>query len=207
MVGIRILYEDQRDDQARPFGLHSLILACVADDLGCEVWKLKHVKDDLKKGRDKVRAECERNLARLTRDGSHVIAVYDLDEAHQACKGPLQATCKPALKRALTEGCNPAEKLAVILLDQNVETVLGVVRRLRPDLVGADRFEMALRHKKSRASRDLVLNTAAQDGALRGALLREVPSLAYAVQVVVRILREQDSPAQTAAPAPGPPRP
>lgn len=193
-AGIWILYEDQRDDDVKGFGPHQLVVACVADALGCEPWALKGLlRDKAMKSNSKMRLECQERLDRLVRDGSHVIAVYDAD---RACDVPTpklaKSSCKQLVVQGLKQGCEPGERLRIVLLEQNIETVLAALRRLGPDLAENATFEVALRHKGSRAARDNILGKAAAPNRrpLRSSLQHEVPSIAYLVGKIVAILRE-----------------
>ncbi len=133
---IHVLYEDRRDGSS-PFGLHRLVVRCVCDKLLSDVWEVEaSLRDIPKGGNGKVFDACRNDLGRLTRDGSHVIAVYDMDKAHNACRPPLTAPCCiRRLAEALSCGCVQASKLSVVLINRNLETLLSSIQRLDPSLV------------------------------------------------------------------------
>ncbi|MEX1368630.1 MAG: hypothetical protein AB1Z98_36215, partial [Nannocystaceae bacterium] len=84
---VTVLWEDQRGMQARGFGPHELLVACLADDLGIDRQQLKSfVSSHPKKGVTKVRAALVRDLPRLSTSGP-VVAVVDRDKALDLWRG------------------------------------------------------------------------------------------------------------------------
>ncbi len=170
-----------------------MVVACVADTAEGskqERWLLeKQLRGSPKKGKDKVYRECVEKLEKLTRSGGHVVAVYDADRAYQVGKLS-KGACKRDVVAALRKDCSPQSDLSVILIEQNVESIVAEIRELRPDLVEAQVFDSALRHKGSRAARDQVLGNAALRGnqALREELQRRMPSLRYLVNRLAQLL-------------------
>jgi hypothetical protein len=186
-----VLYEDQRDDDVKEFGLHRLVVCCVADQVGALDWW--HVRELIegspKKSSSKVRQACQRDLGRLTASGGYVVAVYDADRAHELTPPLRKGACKRQICDALAQGCLPHDRLAVTLLVQNTETLLESIQRLRPSLVSAEMFVQALRHKRSRAARDQVFIKASAEQGLRQHLQTENPSFGRVVREVARIYR------------------
>lgn len=189
MTQVWVLYEDQRDDSV-DFGLHRLLLRCVADGrTDITDWQLaKRISGAPKKSNSKVLQACQADLPSLTRTGGTVVAVYDSDRAHELTKTCRRGDCKKRICAALSADCFPIDKLAVVLLVQNTETLLGLIQRLAPGLVGQKEFETALRHKGSRLARDMIFSKAASDAGLRQRIQTENPSFGRLVQVVAHSL-------------------
>ena len=119
-----VLWEDQRDARARDFGPHTLLLACIADDLGYPFGKFpqaERVRASPKKGCNKLLAELKLNLKRLLDDGQ-LCAVFDRDQAHRLWGSDKQvARCRSSLLAKIKNEAPGAYD--VVFLEQNVETL------------------------------------------------------------------------------------
>jgi hypothetical protein len=186
-----VLYEDQRDDDVKEFGLHRLVVCSVADQVGAADWWQvgRLIEGSPKKSSSKVRQACQRDLGRLTASGGYVVAVYDADRAHELTPPLRRGACKRQICDALAQGCLPRDRLVVALLVQNIETLLASIRKLHPSLVSAELFDQALRHKGSRGARDQVFIKASAEQTLRRQLQTENPSLGRVVGEVARVYR------------------
>jgi hypothetical protein len=189
MTQVWVLYEDQRNDND-DFGLHQMLLRCVADArTDVTHWQLKKLVSGVpKKANSNVLQACRTELVSLTRTGGSVVAVYDADRAHELVPPCRRGECKRRICAALGAGCSPADRLVVVLLVQNTETLLALIRRLAPSLVSQEQFETALRHRGSRGARDLIFSKAASNADLRRQIQAENPSFGRLVQVVARLL-------------------
>ncbi|MFO0603810.1 MAG: hypothetical protein U0324_11585 [Polyangiales bacterium] len=189
-----LLYEDSAGERAE-FGLHDLVVCCVADRLGCEPWALKdRLRGYPKNGNSKVWTACRQELPRLTRTGHVVVAVFDNDRVRSMAKLALDA-CKVRVTEAIKRGCDPASLLRVVLIEQNTESVLVGLRSLGAVQGREEAFALAI-ERKDVASRDILFKLAARrlTAEQRASLLAAVPSLGYLVGKVVAMLREPPAP-------------
>ncbi len=196
---VTVLYEDSAIDD-RDFPLHRLVVRCVHDsvlersvaaDFGALV--RDGIRGIPRNSNSKVRAACLRDLRDLTADGNHVVALYDSDRVHDLV--PTSGRCKRELTTSLREGCSPADRLRVVLLERNTESLITALRRGPvEELVGKGVFDRAL--KKDRNARDIALKAAAREDfrSVRTALRQTVPSLDYlTTKLVGLVLRELTS--------------
>lgn len=179
VLQVAILYEDRLADQKiKSYGPHALVLACLADRLGCSphAHDLKTRFNPLaRKGVDKIIADCRRPIF-----GDHylqVIAVCDSDRLHEHL-GLGSGACKDAIRQALRSGCPFRERLVPVLLERNIETVVDAA------LTVLGEPPRDLKKKPTPLQRDLILNRMAfgAEPARRRELLVAVPSLAYLVR-------------------------
>jgi len=171
---VTVLYEDRRGDD-NDFGLHDFVCQCVIDRLG---WASKTFYDLRKTvlqgvpagGDSNLRKKCQRDLKTLADRNIRVFALYDEDKAARLVKlsGNL---CRPLICQQLSVGCEPAEKLDVVLLRRNTETVIEVIRdsgltRIQPTV-----FAEALRKRRnSRNMRDRIFSRCACELTVRCSL-------------------------------------
>jgi hypothetical protein len=153
-----ILYEDQRGPQ-REFGLHNLILVCVADELGGDVFSLglgTKLDGRPMKGVNNVLKSCRKDVQRLSPRGQRVFALIDADEirTHLKHEGLLPNADDAAVIRAIKAPgkCVAPDQLEVILLKENTETIIETVR-----ICGAG-VSVDLALQKDINARDRVLN-------------------------------------------------
>ncbi len=175
---IWVLYEDSMV-AGTDFKPHAFVLRCLHDDLGGQLWEWEHrVGCRPMNGSSKLRAECRTLLPRVA-GHAEIVAVYDHDKVHKLLKlskaelGPRKAA------DILAEGCQPREKLKVVFLEDNLETVLTAIGTCS---AGAIAVDDAIR--KDRNARDIVFQRAAQEAsrALRTAVRKSVPSFDYLIR-------------------------
>lgn len=181
MRPITVLYEDAAaDGLVKDYGPHVLVCRCVGDRLDKERWELLQLEGVPKKGASKLRTECRRIPPQVGRDGRRVVAVYDADRIHKDVKLPATA-CKTQVKEILRGECAFGERLTVVFLERNIETVVEAVCRCAP--VEEDLRRLAI-DRKDRNARDIVLKKASTPE-IRACVLRAVPSLAYLIDKLV----------------------
>lgn len=185
--GIWVLYEDRRGER-KQFGLHELVVSCVADTLGTNRWVLQpQIRCLSLKGNSKLLGKCQEELPLMTRDGSFVVAVYDSDQMHRLLD--LHAgSCRPAIRAGLERDCEPAGKLRVVLLEKNLESVIKELRDCGLHISNEEMGEAV--RKKRTVTRDRILNRAAHGGHrdVRMALTRAMPSFGYLVRTVADVV-------------------
>ena len=157
-----ILYEDQAaDGPVREYGPHRLVTQCVSDRLGVDHWTLKHVEGVPKKGAGNIRRHCQRDPPPLGKDGRVQFAVYDEDKIREQVKLPFQA-CKGEVKQKLRGECPWGDRLVIVLLEKNIETVVSAICECAPSYAIAEETRVrAIRHKDLNA-RDIILKMAAK---------------------------------------------
>lgn len=201
MRPITILYEDAAvEGRAQSYGPHRLVLRFLADQLNVDYALLaESIGHVPRKGAAKLRNECRRVPPQIGNDGRLVVAVYDADKIHRDV-GLSAGSCKSQLKGILSQECHWRERLIIVFLEKNIETVLAAIRASSPQLVPTETWDLAL-VRKDRNSRDLILNKAARppERLLRQQLLQRVPSLAY----LIRKLTDALSTPADASPPPG----
>ncbi|MDD5307214.1 MAG: hypothetical protein PHU25_07825 [Deltaproteobacteria bacterium] len=190
MRGIVVLYEDRRGPNLKQFGLHELLVSCVADVLGQNCWSIaKRLNGRPLKNNNQVLAWCRSpKIDLLTRAGEMVIALYDADRASELCKLP-GASCKTVVRSALNPDGLPTASLVIVLLERNTETVIEALKRAGLNITDED-IRLAI-DRKNLEARDRVLNKAAHGDyrAVRDKLRLDVPSFDYLVQKAVEMSR------------------
>jgi hypothetical protein len=108
--------------------------------------------------------------------------VYDADKVRELIKLPFNA-CKTQVRGKLLEECPWGDRLRVVFLERNLETVLDALRGCDRSISSEEQWAKAI-DRKDLGARDIILKAAAAPPAraLRECVLREVPSLAYLVQ-------------------------
>jgi hypothetical protein len=171
---VRVYYEDSWGE-AKQFGLHELLVACVADILDIAPWELKHEYEAWPtNGNAKLLAVCRDQVPRMP--DPIVIAVFDADKLHKllfASGRPPEADIIVELRRRC-----PDPRLHIFLLTQNTETVVDAAT----DCLGIERVE------KDPISRDRQLNLAAGIRSVRDCIISVVPSLAACVAAIARLV-------------------
>ena len=196
MPRVTVLYENGRNQKTKEFGPHKLVRRCVADDLGRD---LRLLGDHVLTGRpcagnSNVRKLCREQLGLLAGRDGVVVAVYDRDKL-----GDLEPTanaCTKGFVGALTQGCEPPDRLRCVLLERNLETVLEVLRDVRPDLLAPADWKEAIEDKNP-TQRDRALGAASVERhlAVRAALRAKMPSFDYLIVKIAKELRAEGSPA------------
>jgi hypothetical protein len=187
MRPVTILYEDQAlEGEVKNYGPHMLVRQLVCDRLSVNYWELKQLEGVPKKGASKLRAECCSIRPKFGRDGRFVFAVYDADKVREQVKLPTTA-CKPQVKRVLQGESPLGDKLIVVLLEINMETVIEAIFACDPTIPPEQRTDAVRR--KSLNARDILLKRAALPTAegrrLRDCVIEAVPSLDYLVRKLV----------------------
>lgn len=171
-----VLYEDQRNSTgAKPFGLHELLVALVADKLEQEFFPLrKRIQGIPRKGNVQVMNDLSDadNIGR----GSWVLAFPDEDRIreHAEVGLPESATHLEVVTRILAV-TGTSTRRSVTLLVRNMESVIHAAAKcdaaLSPATVGR-----ALKKKPN--ERDIVLNHVAHaERSVRECIADGVPSL------------------------------
>ena len=194
-VLVTILYEDQRGP-TRGFGLHKLVTRCVFDAINGERHRLEGALDGRPmKGSAKLLATCREDLDDIAADGRAVIAVFDADKAGKLVQlsGKLK---REEIVTKITTNCSSGVRFFVILLVENMESVVQAVAPCDPSI---DRKLIDSALGKDLAARDIVLSNAAREEArtVRECALKANPSLQELVTRVTALTRGGVGPAVT----------
>ena len=183
-----ILYEDQRGP-VTGFGLHKLVLACIADDLNVEWYTLeKIVEGRPMKGVSKVLQSCYREVRRIALRGQRVFALIDNDHVRDHLPGLDARADEPSVVRAIKDNSDASAQLEVVLLDKNTETVLEAAQLCDPALPD-DAIRAALR--KHPAQRDRIFHQVARGSrSVRMCIRTKIPALEQLVQHLAPLARE-----------------
>ena len=186
-VAVTVLYEDSRS-KTGDFGLHRLVVACVFDLIN----GLRHqvegmVEDRPQNGAPKLLQACREDIADLACDGRSVVAVFDEDRIRRQLGLPPQCADEDIVREILN-GCRAPERLTVVLLRRNLESVLLAARDCDP---GLDPGTVTRALGKDPLARDDVLHEIAKEHKreVRTAVLRQVPSLNELVTLLCERLR------------------
>jgi len=189
MTSAVVLYEDQRGP-TKEFGLHNLVASCIADRIGETVWVVKNALPAIpKKGNGKLLKAC-REDEQLAASGRKVVAVFDGDEV-RALLGLPATACRTLIRERVEADCPFAGQLVVVLLEDNLESVIEALRRCEGAPLETAKAE-AERSHGSLESRDRWLNALAYDlerQAVRDCVLREMPSLERLVTSLASLFR------------------
>ncbi|HZI15030.1 MAG TPA: hypothetical protein VE153_31960 [Myxococcus sp.] len=195
MQRVCVLYEDQRGP-GQGFGLHELAKACVSDAFPAT--EHPHIKEALgdcrpQKGDGNLLKACREDLDGIANDGRPVVAVFDNDKIRRLLQ--LSAKAPDArVEQEIRKGGPKSDRLFIILLKQNMESVLKAAHECDPS-IDPERIKLATQ-KKDRLERDAILNrlTGEQYRAVRDCILGKLPSF----RAFVDLLRHQfQSPART----------
>jgi hypothetical protein len=183
-----VLYEDSRG-ATRNFGLHGLVLACVADRIQVDRWALRTCVPCIPKNGDSNLLEACREHVGTLYPYPLVLAVFDDDKIRDLLKLPADAcksACKSVVVGRIKDTCFAPSALSVTLLGRNTEDVLRAVAGCRP--VEAATLTAAVDRKDVNA-RDAILNGAASaDPAVRICIQKAVPSLERIVTLLADYL-------------------
>lgn len=172
---IPIFYEDDWG-QVKEFGLHELLVACVADETGADSWALRGRFEAIpKKGDSKLLAACRDDVPNMP--DALIFALFDADKLRVLLSLPGQPTVDERLA-ALREHC-PDPRLQLFLIDDNTETMVDAV---------ADCLGVA-RPAKNKLTRDRLLLRAARSptSEVRNCARRAVPSFDECVRRVAEL--------------------
>lgn len=183
-----ILYEDQRGP-VTGFGLHTLVLACIADDLNVERYALeKIVEGRPMKGVSKILQSCYREVRRIASRGQRVFALIDNDHVRDHLPGLDARADEPSVVCAIKDKSDAPTQLEVVLLDKNTETVLEAARLCDPALPD-DAIREALR--KHPEQRDRIFHHLARGSrSVRTCIRTKIPALERLVQHLAPLARE-----------------
>lgn len=188
-----ILYEDRRGPQ-REFGLHNLVIACVADELGGDVFSLglaSKLDGRPMKGVNNLLKSCRQDVRRLGPRGQRVFALIDDDEIRTQLKHegvPRSADEAVVIQAIKAPGrCVAPEQLEVLLLKDNTETVIEAARDCGADVS----VERAL--QKDINARDRVFNHVAWSSArvIRDCIRRKVNAIERLVLALAAAVRDE----------------
>lgn len=198
-AAITILYEDARG-QTKGFGLHVLVKACVYDAIDGDRHRVEGMLNDARplKGVQNVLRACREDIDLIAADGRSVIAVIDNDAIRHHLKLP--RTASPAqVEQAIKKGSRAPDRLHVILIEQNTESVLEAAAACDPS-IDAGRIERAVGHKDL-LERDAILTELSRERArpARDCVLEKMPSLRALIDLLGGLLRPE-------APRPAAPR-
>lgn len=185
MRRVLVLYEDRQAQGAlTEYGPHALIKQCVCDQLDVKPWELKLLIGNPMAGNGNVRKECILTSPKLSRDGGLVFAVYDSDRIRDLV-GMSFTACKREVRELLLKECPWRDRLRVIFLEKNLETVLRAICECDPSIASEQQRAKAI-DRKELSARDIILTGAATPSPrsrdLRDCVLDKVPSLRYLVQ-------------------------
>jgi hypothetical protein len=182
-----ILYEDDRGPE-KQFGLHRLVLACVADDLRVDTFTLTGKLDGRPmKGVANVLKSCRSDVRRLGPKGQKVFALIDDDHVRDHLPGIDPRADTETVSRMIKAQSDMAAQLEVILLKKNTETVIEAAKQCDPQ-IPAEAVAEALR--KHLAQRDRILNNVARNAnrAVRDCIRGKVAALDQLVGALARIV-------------------
>ncbi|MCP3144369.1 hypothetical protein [Pyxidicoccus xibeiensis] len=190
MQRVCVLYEDQRGPR-QGFGLHALVKACVADGLASqERHFIEAALRDYRplKGYANVLKACREELEDIAPDGRPVIAVFDNDKIRHLLKLAKTAPDE-RVEQEIRKGSPPSGRLSIVLLKQNMESVLTAAHACYPS-IDPKRIELAT-VKKDLLERDAILSsvTSEQLRAVRDCILQQLPSFRALVDLLCRHLQ------------------
>ena len=190
MQRVCVLYEDQRG-QRQGFGLHALLKAWVSDALAEQPRHLiEKTLSDYRplKGDANLLKACREELDLIANDGCPVVAVFDNDQIRHLLKLPAKAPDERVIQE-IRKGSSKPDRLFVILLKQNVESVLHAAQACDPS-IDSKSVELAT-EKKDLLERDFILNSLAIERfrAIRDCILQKVPSFQMLVELLCKHLQ------------------
>jgi hypothetical protein len=185
---ITVLYEDQRGPR-QGFGLHALVKACVFDAINGERHRVEGRLSDHRplKGAQALLKTCREEVHLIASDTRSVVAVFDDDAIREQLKLPRTAT-DARVEQEIRKGCQVPDRLLVVLLKKNMESVIVAAAECDPGL-DPKRVDRAVRHKEL-LERDAILTEFSRERArpLRECVLRKMPSLKALIDAICRIL-------------------
>jgi hypothetical protein len=192
---VTVLYEDDWGP-GEEFKLHHFVSQCVIDCLGWTL-PLHQVRTSRLQGipvggNADLRKKCQRDLKKLSDRNVRVFALYDNDKAARLVNLVGNA-CRPMICQRLKEGCDPVNKLEIVLLQKNLETVIEVIRDSGLTSIQPQMFQDAL--CKRCAMRDRVFSHCAYllTPDARTRLLERLPDLGRLVSKIAECLKQEPS--------------
>lgn len=187
-----ILYEDNRGPE-KGFGLHALVLACVADDLDVEMFTLtKKLDGRPMNGVANLVRSCRRDVHRLAPQGQKVFALIDDDRIRDHLTGVDVRAEEEGVARTIKSQSDAPAQLEVFLLKKNTETVIEAAKLCDQSLPD-DAVAQALR--KNLAQRDRLLHNVARAGgrAVRDCIRSKIPALHWLVAALGAVVAASPS--------------
>ncbi len=129
MKRVNVLYEDQlvRGGTPGKYPLHQLVVSCVSDVVGVPAEALKeYIAGNPRKGNDKLLNTLRDDADKLTSSGGWVIAVLDNDRVRQCGGIQLPDGTNEEVVEKILGLSQVRHRVAVILLEKNVEDLLRV---------------------------------------------------------------------------------
>lgn len=192
-MAVTVLYEDQRGSR-QGFGLHALVKACVFDAINGERHRVEGMLSDHRplKGVQALLKACREEIDLIAADGRRVVAVFDDDAIREQLKLPHTAA-DALVEREIRKGCRTPERLLIVLLKRNMESVIVAAAACDPGL-DAKRIDRAVKHKEL-LERDAILTELSRERArpLRDCVLGRMPSLQLLVALLSRTLLTGDA--------------
>ncbi len=192
-MAVTVLYEDQRGPR-QGFGLHALVKACVFDAINGERHRVEGMLSDHRplKGVQALLKACREEIDLIAADGRRVVAVFDDDAIREQLKLPHTAA-DALVEREIRKGCRAPERLLIVLLKRNMESVIVAAAACDPGL-DAKRIDRAVKHKEL-LERDAILTELSRERArpLRDCVLGRMPSLQLLVALLSRTLLAGDA--------------
>jgi hypothetical protein len=189
MRKVCVLYEDSRGPR-QGFGLHELVKACVFDAVNGERPRFEEALKDCRplKGAPALLKTCRQDVDLIASDGRAVVAVFDNDRIRELLGLPPNAT-EARVEKEIRKGSTGSDRLSIVLLKQNVESVLKAAKECDPEL-DDDQLERAVR-RKDLLARDAILRgmSRQQASALRDCVLGKNTSLQRLVRLLSGELR------------------
>jgi hypothetical protein len=189
MRQVCVLYEDERAPQ-KGFGLHELAKACVRDHF--EHQPREDIDEALKDcrplgGDTKVLKKFREDVDTIAADGRPVVAVFDNDRIRRLLKLPAKATDARVIEELLKD--TSSERLHVILLNRNMESVIKAAHECDPS-IDKERVDLAIK-QKDRLERDAILArlTGAQFRAVRDCIREKLPSFQELVDLLCELIQ------------------
>ncbi|WP_437682866.1 hypothetical protein [Sorangium sp. So ce131] len=188
-----MLYEDQRGPE-KEFGLHNLVVACVADDAGEDFFALRRKLDGRPmKGVQNLLRSCRRDIRRLSSKGQQVFAIIDNDAIRHQLKheGVAEDAEDAAVVRVIKEKCDAPERLHVFLLKENTETVVEAAEHCDK---GLPRSLVTQALQKDVNARDAIFNRIAwqSERAARDCIRQRVEAILELVKALTALVRGGD---------------
>jgi hypothetical protein len=189
MRQVCVLYEDERVPQ-RSFGLHELAKACVRDRLEAQPrYEIDQALRDCRPlgGDSNVLKKFREDVDSIAADGRPVVAVFDNDRIRRLLKLPAKATDAQVLQE-IRKGTS-SDRLHVILLDRNMESVIKAAHECDPS-IRQESVDLAIK-KKDRLERDAILArlTGPQFRAVRDCIREKLPSFQELVELLCELIQ------------------
>lgn len=183
-----VLYEDKRGKQ-RSFGLHDLVVACIADRLREPSWRNVQSRFlGIPLGPNSTVLRAVREEVHLwAPDGHALIALVDDDRVRDLLKDTDRKLDHPKCRKVLADQFRGNAQASVVFLVRNMETAV----RAAGEVLGKPSTEIddAVRTKDHTKRDRFLCGCADADRSVRSAILEKVPSLERLVGVLVPLAR------------------